>query len=70
MENVNGRMFSIGKNAIILDKVLSPEEILSNIDAVTAEAVEEVSKIISNPSTYSAAAISANKISLKRMVQG
>jgi predicted Zn-dependent peptidase len=70
LENVNGRMFSIGKNAIILDKVLSPEEILSNIDSVTAEAVEDVSTIISDPGTYSAAAISAHKISLKRMVQG
>jgi predicted Zn-dependent peptidase len=70
LENVNGRMFSIGKNAIILDKVLSPDEILANIDAVTTEAVEEVSSIISDPGTYSAAAISAHKISLKRMVQG
>jgi predicted Zn-dependent peptidase len=69
LENVNGRMFSIGKNAIILDKVLSPEEVLSKVDAVTAEDIEEVSKIISDPSTYSAAAISASKIPLKRMVQ-
>jgi predicted Zn-dependent peptidase len=70
LENVNGRMFSIGKNAIILGKVLSPDEILSRIDAVTAEAVMDVSKIISNPDTYSAAAISAQKISLKKMVRG
>lgn len=70
LENVNGRMFSIGKNAIILGKVLSPEEILSRIDAVTAEAVMDVSKIISDPDTYSAAAISAHKISLKKMVRG
>lgn len=70
LENVNGRMFSIGKNAIILGKVQSPDEILSRIDAVTSEAVEEVSTIISDPNTYSAAAISAQKISLKRMVQG
>jgi len=69
LENVNGRMFSIGKNAIILDKVLSPDEVLANIDAVTAEAVEEVSSLISDPGTYSAAAISAHKIPLKRMVR-
>lgn len=68
LENVNGRMFSIGKNAIILGKVFSPDEILSRIDAVTLEAVEDVAKIISDPGTYSAAAISARKIPLKRMV--
>lgn len=70
LENVNGRMFSIGKNAIMLGKVLSPEEILSKIDEVTTDAVANVSTIISDPGTYSAAAISARKISLKRLVQG
>ncbi len=70
LENVNGRMFSIGKNAIMLGKVLSPEEVLSKIDEVTTDAVANVSTIISDTGMYSAAAISARKISLKRLVQG
>lgn len=70
MENVNGRMFSIGKNAIILDKVFTPEEVLANIDAVTIEHVADVTNLICNRETYSAAAITGDKLSLKKMIQG
>jgi len=70
MENVNGRMFSIGKNAIILDKVLTPDEVLANIDAVTIDDVAQVSNLICNRETYSGAAITGSKISLKQMIQG
>ncbi len=70
LENVNGRMFSIGKNAIILDKVFSPEEVLSAIDGVTPEEIAEVTNIICNRDHYSGAAISGNKIPLKKLIQG
>ncbi len=32
LENVNGRMFSIGKNMLLLNKIYTPEEVMSSID--------------------------------------
>lgn len=69
-ENVNGRMFSIGKNAMILNRVYTPEEVLSAIDRVSAGDVADASTLLCNPETYSGAAITGRKIPLKKMLQG
>ena len=37
LENINSRMFSIGKNKLLLDKVYSPQEVLGKFDKVTRE---------------------------------
>ncbi|MDR0570134.1 MAG: insulinase family protein [Clostridiales Family XIII bacterium] len=67
-ESVNGRMFVIGKNYLLLDKVYLPEEVLAKIDKVGMEDMREVAALITDPSRYSGAIVSKSRYDLKRMV--
>ncbi|MDR2088465.1 MAG: insulinase family protein [Clostridiales Family XIII bacterium] len=67
-ENVNGRMFSIGKNYLLLNKVFTPEEVIAKIDGVTWEHVHETAELITDPARYSAAAISRRRQNWNRLV--
>jgi len=44
MESTDNRMTRLAKNEIFLQRILSPEEILANIDQVTAGAIHELSE--------------------------
>lgn len=69
LENVNGRMFSIGKNMLLLDKIYTPEEVISSIDAVTMEDIADISEMITDIHNYSGVLIGKSKIDLKKIVQ-
>lgn len=67
-ENVNGRMFSIGKNTTLLGKVYTPEEIIEGIDRVTMKDIKEVSELIYDVKNYCGVAITNKKINLKKIL--
>lgn len=67
-ENVNGRMFSIGKNATLLGKVFTPEEIIQGIDRVSMEDMKEVADLICDVKSYSGVAITNKKMDLKKIM--
>ena len=69
-ENVASRMFAIGKNLTLLDRVFTPEEVLEGLDAVTMEDIEEVKKTLCDMNRYSAVAVTNKRINLKRMMEG
>lgn len=69
-ENVNSRMFAIGKNSILLGKVYTAEEIIAGIDRVTLEDLQELSAMISDIGAYSGAVITNRKVNLKKMIIG
>lgn len=69
LENVNGRMFSIGKNMLLLNKIYTPEEVMANIDAVTMDDICDVSGLITDIHNYSGVLIGRNKVDLKKIVQ-
>lgn len=69
LENVNGRMFTIGKNTLLLDKVYTPEEVIGRIDGVTMGDIEETAKLITDFHSYSAVLIGRNKVDLKKIMQ-
>jgi predicted Zn-dependent peptidase len=69
-ENVASRMFAIGKNLTLLDRVFTPEEVLAGLDAVTMDDIEEVKKSLCDMSQYSAVAVTNKRINLKRMMEG
>lgn len=69
LENVNGRMFSIGKNMLLLNKIYTPEEVLASIDGVTMDDVRAVSELITDVHNYSGVLISRNKVDLKKILQ-
>lgn len=69
LENVNGRMFSIGKNMLLLNRTYTPEEVMASIDAVTLEDMREISELITDVHNYSGVLIGRNKMDLKKILQ-
>jgi predicted Zn-dependent peptidase len=67
-ENVNGRMFSIGKNFLLLNRIFTPDEVLAKIDAVTLEDLREVAKLITDPSQYSGVTIGRKRHDLEGLL--
>lgn len=69
LENVNGRMFSIGKNMLLLDRIYTPEEVIASVDAVTMDDIQKVSELITDINNYSAVLIGRNEMDLQKLVQ-
>lgn len=69
LESVNSRMFSIGKNKLLLDRVYAEEEVLSSFDCVTREDIREVAEMIGDYSSYCGAAVTGRDFDLERIVK-
>jgi predicted Zn-dependent peptidase len=69
LENVNGRMFSNGKNLLLLNKIYTPEEVIASIDAVTPEDIRDISEIVTDIRSYCGVLIGRKQIDLKKIVQ-
>lgn len=69
LESVNSRMFSIGKNKLLLDRVYDEEEVLSSFDRVTREDIREVAEMIGDYSSYCGAAVTGRDFDLERIVK-
>lgn len=69
LESVNSRMFSIGKNKLLLDRVYAEEEVLSSFDRVTREDIREVAETIGDYSSYCGAAVTGRDFDLERIVK-
>lgn len=69
LESVNSRMFSIGKNKLLLDRVYTEEEVLSSFDRVTREDIREVAEMIGDYSSYCGAAVTGRDFDLERIVK-
>ena len=69
LESVNSRMFSIGKNKLLLDRVYAEEEVLYSFDRVTREDIREVAEMIGDYSSYCGAAVTGRDFDLERIVK-
>ena len=69
-ENINSRMFSAGKNMLILGRTFTMEEVIEEIDSVTMDEIKAAAEIISDISNYSAVIVTNEKINLKRIMSG
>ena len=70
LENINSRMFSIGKNLLLLGKVYSPDEVLAGFDNVTRADILEAAEIIGDYSSYCGASVTGREYDLERFVRG
>ena len=61
LESTNGRMTSIGKSELLLDKIYSPKEIIKLIDNVTMEDINYVIDLVFKNDKMGAAVIGPNK---------
>jgi predicted Zn-dependent peptidase len=68
LESVNGRMFSIGKNYLLLGKVFTPEEVIARINAVTLDDIRRVAHMVTDPNTYSGAVIGRRRHDIRKML--
>lgn len=66
LENVNGRMFTIGKNTLLLGKVNTPEQVLKNINGVNMEHIADIASLISDVENYSAVLVGRKEFDLKK----
>ncbi len=70
LENINSRMFSIGKNKLLLDKVYKPEDVLADFDRVTREDILAAAEVIGDYSSYCAASVTGKDFDLEGMIKG
>lgn len=68
-ENVASRMFTIGKNLLLLDKVYTAEEVLEGIDQVSLESIDQIKHMICDTDNYSAVCVTDKRVNLKRMIK-
>lgn len=65
-ENVASRMFANGKNVILLDKIYTPEEIISEIDKVSLEDIDRVKSLICDTDSYTGVAVTDRRFDWSR----
>lgn len=68
-ENVASRMFTIGKNLLLLGKVYTAEEVLEGIDRVSCDSIDKIKDIICNTDNYSAVCVTRDRVNLKKMIK-
>lgn len=69
LENVNGRMFTIGKNTLLLGKVNTAKEVLENIDGVTMKDISDIASLISDVKQYSVVLVGRKEIELEKVIE-
>jgi predicted Zn-dependent peptidase len=57
-ENISTRMFSAGRNMLLLDRIFTQEDIMQGIDRVTTDDIERIAKSLANPKDYTSVIIS------------
>jgi hypothetical protein len=67
---MNGRMYRLGKNMLLLNRIFTSEEVMADIDAVSLDEVQEICRQIGDFSSYSGVSISRKKLNLKHMMSG
>ena len=58
MERTQSRMMSMGRNLLLMNKVITQEEMLDKINKVTKEDVNRVANLYSSPESFSYVAVS------------
>ncbi len=70
LENINSRMFSIGKNQLLLNKHFTAEEVLKGFDDVTLDDVLKAAQYIGDYSSYCGAAVTGKEFDIEKMIRG
>lgn len=70
LESVSGRMASIGKSTLLIDRVFTPEEVLQKIDSINMDDMNQIAAQITDIGTYSSVLLSRKEFDLKGMLLG
>ncbi|NLY71012.1 MAG: insulinase family protein [Clostridiales bacterium] len=69
-ENVNNRMYSLGKNTLLRSRLLTPSEVIEKINNVTMDDIKKASEIITDITKYSGVIVSDRQFDIKGMLKG
>ena len=69
LENTSSLMASNGKRALLRNRLISQEEALQKIDAVTMDDIRRVTELITDLSSYSGALISRRDLDLRELIK-
>ena len=69
-ENINKRMFSSGRNKLLLGKFISDKEILDQVDNVTKNDIMRMADELGRLDDYTAVILSNEKFSPKSLLKG
>lgn len=69
-ENVTGRMFSIGKNMAVSQKIHTPQEVIEGFNKVTMEDMQMAAEKVCDLSRYCGAAVTNKEFDLKSVMEG
>ncbi|HHX13965.1 MAG TPA: insulinase family protein [Clostridiales bacterium] len=67
-ESVSSRMFSNGKNQLLLDRQRLPEEVLTNIDRVTLDDMQQAIQLIASIDQYCGVLIGNRELDLAALI--
>ncbi|MGI6205531.1 MAG: M16 family metallopeptidase [Anaerovoracaceae bacterium] len=70
LENTSSRMVANGKRALLRNSLLTQEEAIEKIDAVTMDDIRRVSGMITDIDSYSGALISNRDVDLEKLIRG
>ena len=70
LENINSRMFSLGKNQLLLGRVFDSSDLLNSFDKVTQDDILEAASIIGDHRNYCGAAVTGKDFDLEGMIKG
>lgn len=69
LENINSRMFSIGKNKLLLDKVYDPQQVLAEFDKVSQDDILKAADMIGDYSSYCGASVTGKEFDLEGLIK-
>ncbi len=69
LENINSRMFSLGKNLLLLDKTYDPADVLASFDKVSREDILMAAEMVGDYASYCGAAVTGRDLDLERMIK-
>jgi predicted Zn-dependent peptidase len=69
-ENVNNRMYSLGKNTLLRSRLLTPSEVIEKINKVNMDDIRKASEIITDLTKYSGVIVSDRQFDIKEMLKG
>ncbi|WP_130863630.1 M16 family metallopeptidase [Bacilliculturomica massiliensis] len=68
-ENVNSRMFSNGKNILLLGRVKPPEEVIANVDRVTMDEIGRAAELITDITKYCGVVVARDGLELDSILK-
>lgn len=69
LENTTTMMFSLGRNMLLMNRLLSVDEQIERFNAVTGKDIMKAAEMIADPSMYCGAAVSGNDFDIEELIR-